>query len=196
MRKFLPATILLIALAAMLAGPALAQEETGEPTAATAETPHKGLKIVTAVGDEEPCGDEDLEPCESDSDVRKMQVMIPIFGMLVPIIFILGVAAVIVVSILMAHRAAQMRNETIQLAIKEGRELPPELFMRMRQPRPPPPLLGGLVLTALGIALSIALGVVCGPAQAVWGLIPLLVGVAVLIYVPFYRKQKKEEANR
>ncbi len=190
MKKYLPAMLIIIATAAFLAGPAMAQEETGEPTAATAETPRKGLKIVTAVGDEE------LPPLEPDSEVRKMKVMIPIFGMMVPIIFILGVAAVIVVAIIMAHRAAQMRHETIQLAIKEGRDLPPELFMRMRQPRPPPPLLGGLILTALGIALSIALGVVCGPVQAVWGLIPLFVGVAVLIYVPFYRKQKKEEEDR
>jgi len=30
----------------------------------------------------------------------------------------------------------------------------------------------------------------------VWGLIPLFIGVAVLIYVPFYRKQKKEEEDR
>ncbi|MEE9457349.1 MAG: DUF6249 domain-containing protein [bacterium] len=196
MRKFLPATILLITLAAIWAGPALAQEETGEPTAATAETHGKGIKIAIGSGDEDPCADEDLAPLEPDSEVRKMKVMIPIFGMMVPIIFILGVAAVIVVALLMAHRAAQMRQETIQLAIKEGRELPPELFMRMRYPRHPPPLLGGLILTALGIALSIALGVVCGPVQAVWGLIPLFIGVAILIYVPLYRKQKKEEADR
>lgn len=196
MRKFLPATILLITLAAMLAGPALAQEETGEPAGATAEVTRKELKIVIPGVTETPCGDEDLAALEPGTEVRKMQVLIPIFSMTIPIIFILGVAAVIIVAIIMAHRAARMRHETIQLALKEGRELPPELFMRMRQPRPPPPLLGGLVLTALGIALSIALGAVCGPVQAVWGLIPLFIGVAILIYVPLYRKQKKEEENR
>ena len=196
MSNFRPDKFFLITVAAFGAGPALAQEETGEPTAATAETPGKGLKIVLGDGDEDPCGDEDLAPLEPDSEVRKMKVMIPIFGMMVPIIFILGVAAVIVVALLMAHRAAQMRQETIQLAIKEGRELPPELFMRMRYPRHPPPLLGGQILTALGIAVSISVGVVCGPVQAVWGLIPLFIGVAILIYVPLSRKQKKEEENR
>jgi hypothetical protein len=30
----------------------------------------------------------------------------------------------------------------------------------------------------------------------VWGLIPLLIGVAILIYVPLSRKQKKEEEDR
>ena len=195
MRKFLPATIMLITLAAIWAGPALAQEEAAEPTAATAEPAGKTLKVVTAGGDEPLCGPEGLEPGPGKTVIMEL-VIIPLVGMMLPIIFMLGTAAVIIVAILMAHRAAQMRQETIQLAIKEGRELPPELFMRMRYPRHPPPLLGGLILTALGIALSIALGVVCGPVQAVWGLIPLLIGVAILIYVPFYRKQKKEEEDR
>ncbi len=201
MRKFLPATILLITLAAIWAWPAAAAEPEGEPAEGA---PSKTVKIVVGCPEldagaeclHEPlCGPEGLEP-GSGKTVIKEQIIIPLVGMMLPVIFMVGVAAVIVVAIIMAHRAAQMRNETIQLAIKEGRDLPPELFMRMRQPRPPPPLLGGLVLTALGIALSIGLGVVCGPAQAVWGLIPLLIGVAILIYVPLYRKQKKEEADR
>ncbi|MEE8639258.1 MAG: DUF6249 domain-containing protein [bacterium] len=197
MRKFLPATILLITLAAIWAWPAAAAEPEAEPPeGAEAEKTRTKVKIITPGAAEEPCGDEDLSPLEPDSEVRKMKVMIPIFGMMVPIIFILGGAAVIVVALLMAHRAAQMRQETIQLAIKEGRELPPELFMRMRYPRHPPPLLGGLILTALGIAVSISVGVVCGPVQAVWGLIPLFIGVAILIYVPLSRKYKKEEEDR
>lgn len=196
MRKFLPATILLITLAAIWAWPAAAAEPEGEPPeGAPAETPGKGLKIVTAGGDEPLCGPEGLEPGPGKT-VIKEQVIIPLVGMMLPVIFMVGVAVVIIVAILMAHRATRMRYEVLQLAIKEGRELPPELFMRMRYPRHPPPLLGGLVLTALGIAVSISVGVVCGPVQAVWGLIPLFIGVAILIYVPLYRKQKKEEEEK
>ncbi len=117
--------------------------------------------------------------------------------MAVPIFTIVGGAAVLIVAIMMANRAARMRQETIQLAIKEGRELPPELFMRMRRPRVDrDPLLGGLVLTAVGLGVAIALGVAVAPVHAVWGLIPLLVGVALLVYVPFWRKQKKEEEEK
>ena len=196
MRKFLPATIMLITLAAIWAGPAPAQEEAAEPTAATAETTGKTLKIVTAGGDEPLCGPEGLEPGPGKTVIRE-QIIIPLVGMMLPIIFMLGTAAVIIVAILMAHRAAQMRYDVIQLAIKEGKELPPEIFTRMRHPRRRrDPLLAGLVLTALGVAVSISVGTICGAVQGVWGLIPLLVGVAFLIYVPFYRKQKKEDDDR
>jgi len=124
-------------------------------------------------------------------------IIIPLVAMAVPIFTIVGGTAVLIVAILMAHRTAQLRQETIQLAIKEGRELPPELFMRMRRPRRDrDPLLGGLVLTALGVGVSISVGAVCGAVQAVWGLIPLLLGVALLVYVPFWRKQKKEEEEK
>nr|NIT35858.1 hypothetical protein [candidate division Zixibacteria bacterium] len=123
--------------------------------------------------------------------------IIPLVAMAVPIFTIVGGAAVLIVAIMMANRAARMRQETIQLAIKEGRELPPELFMRMRRPRVDrDPLLGGLVLTAVGLGVAIALGVAVAPVHAVWGLIPLLVGVALLVYVPFWRKQKKEEEEK
>jgi hypothetical protein len=193
MKKFLPATLIVIALAAFLAGPAAAQEEATDSTAATAETPRKELKIVTAPGDEAPCGDEDMEPLDPDSEVRKMKVMIPIFGMTIPIIFILGAAAVVVVAVLLAHRTAMKRFEVIQVAIKEGRELPPDIFRNGRRHRRRDPLLAGLVLTGLGVAVSISVGAVCGAVQAVWGLIPLLIGLALLAYGPLYRKLKKED---
>ena len=196
MKRYFPAALIAIVLAATLAGLALAQEEPAEATAETAEKPGKTLKIVTATGDEEPCGDEGAPPFEPDAEVRKMEVMIPIFGMTIPIIFIIGAAAVVVVAVLLAHRTALKRYEVLQVAIKEGRELPPDIFRNGRRRRPRDPMLPGLVLTALGLALCIALGAVCGAVQAVWGLIPLFIGVALLAYVPFYRKQKKEDEDR
>ena len=198
MKEFLPATLIVIALAAFLAGPAMSQEEPAEPTAEPAEESGKKLKIVTAGGEEEEYLEkpEGAPPFEPDAEVRKMEVMIPIFGMTIPIIFILGAAAVVVVAVLLAHRTALKRYEVIQAAIKEGRELPPDIFRNGRRRRPRDPMLAGLVLTALGLAVSISVGAVSGWIQAVWGLIPLFIGVAFLIYVPFYRKQKKEDEDK
>ncbi len=198
MRKFLPATILLIALAAMLAAPALAEEEPGAAKAPGAETTRTQVKIITPGAGEEGLDDEDLpalEPGPGKKVIRE-QVIIPLFGMAIPVIFLLGVVAVVVVAILAAHRAARSRYDVIQLAIKEGRELPPELFRNGSRRRQRDPLLGGLVLTAVGLSLAIALGVAVAPVHAVWGGIPLLVGVALLVYVPFWRKQKKEEEEK
>jgi hypothetical protein len=197
MTKYFPAALLLIALAAALVGPALAQEEPAEATAETAEPPGKTLKLVTAGGDEEEYleAPEGTPPFEPDAEVRKMEVMLPIFGMTIPIVFIVGAAAVVIVAILLAHRTALKRYEVLQVAIKEGRELPPDIFRNGRRRRHDP-MFSGLVLTASGVGLAIALGAVAGWVQAVWGLIPLFIGVAILIYVPYYRKQKKEDENR
>jgi hypothetical protein len=204
MRKLLPATILLITLAALWVGAALAQEEAGEPPSPPAEKPGKTLKIVKATGGEEAGAEEEayLEkpegapPFEPDAEIRKMEVMIPIFGMTIPIIFMVGAVVVVIVAIFMAHRTALKRYDVIQAAIKEGRELPPDIFRNGHRRGRRDPMLSGLVLTALGVALAIALGAVAGWVQAVWGLIPLLIGVALLVYVPFYRKQKKEDEER
>ena len=197
MKKYFPAALLLIATAAFLAGPALAAEEPAGPPAETAEKPGKTLKLVTTTGDEEELLErpEGAPPFEPDAEVRKMEVMIPIFGMTIPIVLIIGAAAVVVVAVLLAHRTALKRYEVIQVAIKEGRELPPDIFRNGRRRGRRDPMLPGLVLTATGVALCIALGAVCGAVQAVWGLIPLFIGVALLIYVPYYRKQKKENGD-
>jgi hypothetical protein len=178
-----PATILLLALAATLAAPAAAQEPEGEPEdvlleIGTGEAPRKEIIIKKTAPETGPCG-----PLFGEA------VVLPVFGMLVPITFFAGIAAVIIVAIIMAHRATQMRYDVIQLAIKEGKDLPPDILRNGRRD----PLLTGLILTALGIALSIALGAVAGWVQGVWGLIPLFVGVAFLVYVPHWRKQKKED---
>ncbi|UCH79091.1 MAG: hypothetical protein JSU81_03840, partial [Candidatus Coatesbacteria bacterium] len=78
---------------------------------------------------------------------------------------------------------------------KEGKDIPHDLLTARVRPRRDP-LLSGLVLTALGVALSIALGVVTGPAQAVWGLIPLLMGLALLAYGPLHRRLAKGREDK
>jgi hypothetical protein len=191
MKKYVTPALFIIATAALLAGAAAAQEEAGEPTA---EEAGKTLKVVTTVGGEE-AGDEDLPPLEPDKQVRKIQAIVPVLGVLVPITLFAAIAVVLIVAILMAHKAAVKRYEVLEVAIKEGRELPPDIF-RNGHRRRRDPLLSGLVLTALGVALAIALGAVAGWVQAVWGLIPLFIGLAFLVYVPFYRKQRKEDENR
>jgi hypothetical protein len=200
MKRYFPAALIAIVLAATLAGLVLAAEEAGEATAETAkapEPPGKTLKLVTATADEEELLEkpDSAPPFEPDAEVRKMEVMIPIFGMTIPIIFLVVAAAVVIVAVLLAHRTALKRYEVLQVAIKEGRELPPDIF-RNGHRRRRDPLFSGLVLVALGIAVSISVGAVSGWIQAVWGLIPLFIGLAFLIYVPFYRKQKKEDENQ
>jgi hypothetical protein len=203
MRKLLPAVILLITLAALAAGPALAQEKPTEPPSPPTEKPGKTLKIVTAGSGEEAGADDEALLCapetcapSGDKHLYKETVIMPLTLSIIPIIFWIAVAAVVIVAILMAHRTTRLRYDVIQLAIKEGKELPPDIFRNGHRRRRGDPLLAGLVLTASGVALAIALGAVAGWVQAVWGLIPLFIGIALLIYVPFWRKQKKEDQEK
>ena len=75
------------------------------------------------------------------------------------------------------HRKQRMTHETIARLAEKGLPVPPELL------QPPPKghsgLEGGLVLTALGIALAIFLGEVGAPWSI--GLIPGLMGLALLL---------------
>jgi protein-S-isoprenylcysteine O-methyltransferase Ste14 len=198
MKKYLTAMLFVVALSAVLAAPALAAEEPGEAKAGTGDIIRKEIK-VTAPGDDEeayleaPEGMEELEPGKK---VVKEQVLIPLVAMTVPVFTIIGAALVLIIAIWMAHRTAKMRYELIQVAIKEGKEIPPELLRDGFRRRRRDPLLAGLILTGGGIGVTVALGAVAGWIQGLWGLIPLLVGVAFLIYVPFWRKQKKEDENR
>lgn len=205
MKKLYATTLAAALLALLLAAPALAQspEEEGPGTAGTTEgRPIKPGKAAeedreiiikkyrkTPEGRrlrelhprmEDPCGPEG----EPGLMVHKERAIIPIFGMLIPLTFILGITAIVVVAIFVGHRSARLRYEIIQLALKENREIPDDLL----RPRRHDAILPGLILTGLGLALGIALGVAVAPVYAVWGLILLFMGLAMLIYGPVRRK--------
>ena len=75
------------------------------------------------------------------------------------------------------HRKAQMNHETVTRLAEKGLPIPPELLER---PKPGHAgLRGGLVLVALGIALSVFFAG-WGPGWSI-GLIPGLMGVALLV---------------
>jgi hypothetical protein len=46
--------------------------------------------------------------------------------------------------------------------------------------------IGGLIMTAIGIGVVVLLWVLAGPTISVCGLIPLLMGLAMLAYVYFF----------
>lgn len=75
------------------------------------------------------------------------------------------------------HRKVQMNLETITRLAEKGLPVPPELMEPPRQGNAG--LRGGLVLVALGIALSVFFAG-WGPGWSI-GLIPGLMGVALLV---------------
>jgi hypothetical protein len=85
------------------------------------------------------------------------------------------------------HRKAQLHHETILRLSEKGLPIPPELLER---PRPGHAgLRGGLVLVALGIALSVFFAE-WGPGWSI-GLIPGLMGVALLVAWKIENKSRR-----
>jgi hypothetical protein len=87
-------------------------------------------------------------------------------------------------ALFLESRKKQNQTKVLLAALEKGQELPENLF----QP-PVNYLVRGLILTAFGMALFIALWVQVGLQVGVWGLVPGLVGVAYLL-VHFLQKKK------
>ena len=105
---------------------------------------------------------------------------------------VFGFSAIIVAVVAYArHRAQQLRHETIRLALEKGQSLPPRLLEETTvlsekaiRRSPERDLRHGLVLLALGVGLSLYLGLTQGFGQGThWavGFIPGFIGVAYLI---------------
>jgi ABC-type phosphate transport system permease subunit len=135
-----------------------------------------------------------LAPVVACADEFDENVLVPLSGAIGGIalsaFFFLSIAAVIIVAITTRFKINALKHEERMLAIEKGQDLPAE-YAKPRD-RAMDALRGGLALTFLGIGVAIALGVVAGVEQAVWGGIPFFLGVGLLLYVPLYRKFRKD----
>ena len=112
-----------------------------------------------------------------------LQDLIPILG----IVAVFGSGTVVLIAIIVSNfRQRQLRSAEILAAIDKGIEVP----------FPPPKVKNyrnyGLIWTSLGIALILALAVAVNLKVAVWGLLPLGLGVAYLLIA---RGENKEDAD-
>jgi len=105
---------------------------------------------------------------------------------LVPATLFVAVAAVVIAALVVVHKSRLARYQVVAAALKEGKEIPPQLLTNGYGRHDG--LGGGLLLVALGLGLAIALGVAVAPTHAVWGVVPLLLGVALLITAALRRR--------
>lgn len=112
-----------------------------------------------------------------------LQDLIPIIG----IIAVFGTGGIVFIAIIVSHyRQRQLRSTEILAAIEKGIEVPfPPLRVRNYRHY-------GLIWTSVGVALVIALAVGAELKAAVWGLLPVGLGVAYLLIA---RGEKKEAAG-
>jgi hypothetical protein len=126
-------------------------------------------------------------------------VTMPVFGLLrpetlaimIPITTIIGGIAVAIVAIIMSGRKKELEHKERLIAMEKGVGLP-ELPIKPERPAYLQNRSAGLVLTFLGIALTIAIWVPAGAEGGVWGLIPLAIGIGLLVSSVLERKETKD----
>ena len=91
------------------------------------------------------------------------------------------------------HRKLRMTHETIARLAEKGLPVPPELLSPPARPHSAA-LRGGLVLVAMGIGFAICLAEMRGPWSI--GLIPGLMGVALLVAWAIERRENKTQPSR
>ncbi len=113
----------------------------------------------------------------------------------IPIVAIIfsvgGTLAVIVFAFYFDYRKRQSQSQEVLAAIEKGIEVP---FPPPKEPRKRNYLNLGLIWSLVGIALFFAIWVSSKElAGAVWGLLPLALGIAFLLIAYFEKKGKRGE---
>ncbi len=120
--------------------------------------------------------------------------LVPIFG----IIFTFGLPIVAIVGGLMyASRRARLQQELLMKLAETGRPIPPELFQSAlfsrRSSRSP--LRGGLVVSAVGIGIMLYGWILGETSVLAAGLIPLMIGLALLLAAVIEARKSKAPAT-
>ncbi len=98
----------------------------------------------------------------------------------IPIIGIMGGVFIAVTAVVMNGRRKELEHRERIIAMEKGVALPTQV-VETERPKYSGRRTNGLVMTGIGLALTIALGIEDGSDGAVWGLIPLFIGLGLLI---------------
>ena len=114
------------------------------------------------------------------------------FALTIPLLSIFGGVSIAIVSIIMAGRKKELIHKERLIALEKGIDLPGEPIKDKREAYLANRT-GGLVMTMIGLTLTIALWTVAGSVGGVWGLIPLGIGVGLLISAALEKKELRED---
>lgn len=113
-------------------------------------------------------------------------------AVMIPITAIMGGIAVAIVGITMGARRKELEHKERIIAMEKGISIPEPPKVE-RRPAYKSNRTGGLVMTLIGIAVTVANWTVGGATAGVWGFIPLAIGVGLLISSAI---DKKEELGK
>ena len=135
---------------------------------------------------------------------NKIGFLIPFIGLLIPIISIIMGIGIGMLAIVLNYRKRKeifaLYHQERMAAIEKGVECPPWpdrlLADDATSPSPPRHLLKGLVWLFIGLAVTVAVYATFDLSHALFGLIPIGIGLAHLIYYFVEGRKEAEAAER
>jgi hypothetical protein len=128
---------------------------------------------------------------------------IPLFGwvdaeviaVFIPILGVLGGVMIAITAVIMNGRRKELEHRERILAMEKGLAVPTAPVER-EQPKYSARRAGGLVMTGIGLALTIAMWAENGSESGVWGLIPLFIGLGLLIAGMLDKREWDEQQRK
>ena len=103
-----------------------------------------------------------------------------VVAIFIPIIVVIGVFAAVITSVVVSGKQKELEHKERLVAMEKGMPIP-EKPLKEKRPLYLSLRAWGFVFVALGIALVFAIGAEAGFTHGLWGLIPLLVGLSLLL---------------
>jgi len=98
----------------------------------------------------------------------------------IPILAVCGGVLIAITAIITNGRKKEQEHRERVLAIEKG-IAPPPPAVEVERPKYSSRRANGLVMTGIGLALTIAMWTADGRESGVWGLIPLFIGIGLLV---------------
>jgi len=110
------------------------------------------------------------------------------------VLLIFGMPLFLLIALLVAgHRKRRQKMELVDLYIKSDRDIPEHVMTGLDNGGSASSLKSGLTLTAVGIGIVAALGATGAEEAAGFGLIPMFLGIARLVF--WFLVERKSESN-
>jgi len=115
----------------------------------------------------------------------------------IPILAVCGGVLIAITAIIVGGRKKEQEHRERLVAMEKG-IIPPAPPEEVERPKYSSRRANGLVMTGIGLALTIAMSVANGIDSGVWGLIPLFIGIGLLIAGSIDKREfdEKERAAR
>jgi hypothetical protein len=98
----------------------------------------------------------------------------------IPILAVCGGVLIAITAIIVNGRKKEQEHRERLVAMEKGLTPPPPPI-EVERPKYSSRRANGLVMTGIGLALTIAMTIADGPESGCWGLIPLFIGIGLLV---------------